>query len=313
MRYVSLFIINWIWIAVALFLALSIAYIFNRYSQRTYSVKSTLLIKEQQKSGGVANMEQIFAGNIYNPYPNIDDEVAILESYTLNYRVIEEMPELHIAYVPVSRHGIQGQRTYKTSPFIVKKLSDEQPAGVSMTLRFTGPDSYRVEVDKNHIEAWSKEHRANGGTANPEPATLNPEREFKLGDVYNSYGFNFVVEQRDSTKSVNSGNNRWLVWFESPATLANSYRSNLKVESVKEYASVCTLSINAYSPQQGADYLNKLMELYIDQGLELKSRAADNTIIFIETQLGLISDSLRLAENSMENFRLNNRFVDSYP
>ena len=31
---------------------------------------------------------------------------------------------------------------------------------------------------------------------NPEPS--NPEQEFKLGEVYNYYGFNFVVEQRDS-------------------------------------------------------------------------------------------------------------------
>ena len=44
--------------------------------------------------------------------------------------------------------------------------------------------------------------------------------------------------------------------------------------------------------------------------MEWKSRAADKTIEFIEAQLGLISDSLTLAENSMENFRLNNRFVD---
>ena len=305
MRYVSLFISNWIWIAVALFLALSIAYIFNRYSQRTYSVKSTLLIKEQQKSGGVANMEQIFAGNIYNPYPNLDDEMAILESYTLNYRVIEEMPELHIAYVPVSRHGIQGQRTYKTSPFVVKKLSDDQPAGKPMTIRLTGPDSYTVEVGEDKSGEVSVERRTES-----KKATKNEKHTLKLGEVFNYNGFNFVLEQRDSTKSINSGNNRWLVWFESPATLANSYRSNLKVEPVKEYASVCTLSMNAYSPQQGADYLNKLMELYIDQGLELKSRAADNTINFIEVQLGLISDSLKLAENSMENFRLNNRFVD---
>ena len=71
-----------------------------------------------------------------------------------------------------------------------------------------------------------------------------------------------------------------------------------------------TLSFNGYSPKQGADYLNALMKIYIEQGLEWKSRAADNTINFIEAQLGLISDSLRLAENSMENFRLNNRFVD---
>ncbi len=62
MRYVSLFISNWIWIVVALFLALSVAYIFNRYSQRVYNVKSTLLIKDEQSTGAVANMEQIFAG-----------------------------------------------------------------------------------------------------------------------------------------------------------------------------------------------------------------------------------------------------------
>ena len=94
MRYFSLFISNWIWIAVALFLALSIAYIFNRYSAKEYNAKSVLLVKENQNTGAVANMEQIFAGSIYNPYPNLDDEVAILKSYTLNYRVIEEMPEL---------------------------------------------------------------------------------------------------------------------------------------------------------------------------------------------------------------------------
>jgi capsular exopolysaccharide synthesis family protein len=294
MRYVSLFISNWIWIVVALFLALSVAYLFNKYSQRVYNVKSTLLIKDVQNTGAVANMEQIFAGNLYNPYPNLDDEVAILQSYTLNYRVIEEIPELHTAYVPISRHGIKWQRTYKKSPFVVRKLTGGQPSGKPLYFRFTGPDSYTVKtVDKDSTRRHD-----------------NAEREFKLEEVYDQNGFNFVLEKRDSTQSFHSGNSRWLVWFESPAAMANSYRYGLKVEPVKEYASVFTLSFDAYSPQQGADYLNKLMEIYIDQGLELKGRAADNTINFIEAQLGLISDSLTLAENRMESFRLNNRFVD---
>ena len=82
------------------------------------------------------------------------------------------------------------------------------------------------------------------------------------------------------------------------------------MEAVEDYASVFNLSFEGYSPQQGADYLNTLMRLYIIQGMEWKSRAADKTIEFIEAQLGLISDSLTIAENSMEDFRLNNRFVD---
>ena len=301
MRYVSLFISNWMWIAAALFLALSVAYIYNRYSQRVYSVGSTLLIKEEQNSGAIANMEQLFAGDMYNPYPNLDDEVAIIKSYTLNYRVIEDLPELHVAYVPVARNGIKGQRTYKTSPFVLRKLTDDQPSGVPLNIRLTGPDTYTVEVDDDHA---SKPAPATGGWKKHET-----DREFRVGEVYDYYGFNCILEKRDTTAGFAAGS-RWLTWFESPAVLANSYRNSLKVEPVNEYATVFNLSFDGYSPQQGVDYLNKLMRLYILQGMEWKSRAADKTIEFIEAQLGLISDSLRLAENTMENFRLNNRFVD---
>lgn len=305
MRYVSLFLSNWLWIAAALFIALGVAYIYNRYSQRAYNVKSTLLIKEQQTSGAIANMEQIFAGNVYNPYPNLDDEVAILQSYTLNYRVIEEMPETHVAYIPVGRNGIQGQRTYKSSPFVLKTLADKQPEGVHMTIRFTEGDRYTVEIDEDQLAEWKKNN-----STSVQAEEINAEKEYLPGEPFSQGGFSFVVERRDSTKAITGEKNRWLIWFESLPALTNAYRSSLKVEPVKEYASVFTLSFDGYSPQQGTDYLNTLMKLYILQGMEWKSRAADNTINFIEAQLGLISDSLRLAENTMESFRLNNRFVD---
>ncbi len=305
MRYVSLFISNWLWIAAALLLAMGIAYIFNRYSQRSYNVKSTLLIKEKQTTGAIANMEQIFAGNIYNPYPNLDDEVAILQSYTLNHRVIEDMPETHVAYIPVAKNGIQGQRTYKSSPFVLNKMSETQPEGVAMTLRFTEEGRYTVEIDEDQLEAWRK----NKPDAIPDEE-INQEREYLPGEPFEQGGFRFTVGPRDSTKAIIGETRRWLVWFESVPALANSYRSVLKVEPVKEYASVFTLSFDGYSPEQGTDYLNTLMKLYIIQGTEWKSRAADNTLRFIEAQLGLISDSLRLAESTMESFRLNNRFVD---
>ena len=173
MRYVSLFFSNWLWIAAALFIALGVAYIYNRYSQRAYNVKSTLLIKEQQTSGAIANMEQIFAGNVYNPYPNLDDEVAILQSYTLNYRVIEEMPETHVAYIPVGRNGIQGQRTYKSSPFVLRKLAGKQPEGVHMTIRFTEGDRYTVEIDEDQLAEWKKNN-----STSVQAEEINAEKEY---------------------------------------------------------------------------------------------------------------------------------------
>jgi len=302
MRYVSLFISNWLWIAAALFIALGTAYIFNRYSQRVYNVRSTLMIKEQQATGAIANMDQIFAGNVYNPYPNLDDEVAIIQSYTLNRRVIDDLPETQIAYIPVGRYGIQGQRTYGTSPFVLKKLDTRQPGGVQMTIRFAANETYTVDIDEDGL----KDGEPGRETRNKKDSG---NREYNPGETFSQQGFNFTVERRDSARAIPEGS-RWLVWFESPEQLTNSFRSSLKVDAVEDYASVFTLSYEGYSPQQGVDYLNTLMNLYMLQGTEWKSRAADKTIDFIEAQLGLISDSLRLAESTMENFRLNNRFVD---
>lgn len=63
-------------------------------------------------------------------------------------------------------------------------------------------------------------------------------------------------------------------------------------------------------PLQEAEYLNKLMEVYRQQGLDYKNETAENTIEFIDNQIKLISDSLRHAENRLEDFRLTNKLID---
>ena len=71
-----------------------------------------------------------------------------------------------------------------------------------------------------------------------------------------------------------------------------------------------TLSVSGAVPSQECDYLNKLMDVYIRWGLEFKGQTAKKTIEFIDEQLDLISDSLRLAENRLESFRLSNKLMD---
>lgn len=307
MRYLSLFASNWIWIAVALFLALSLAYAYNHYSPRVYNVRSSLLIDESKNAGSIANLERLMpSGDYYGSWRNLENEVIILQSYALNYRVMEEMPDFHTAYIPVSRHGIQGQRMYKTSPFELVKLKDKQPFNTQLSFRFKGPDSYTVEVNRDYINSLKKK----GYDPKVVKIPASQEKVYRLGEPYTYYGFDFTVVKRDSANTQIKEGSRYLAWFESPEALANQYRSSLTIKPAKEGASVFTLTYNGYSPEQGCDYLNKLMELYGTQELEWKNRSAENTITFIEQQLGLISDSLNKAENSMEKFRLNNRFVD---
>jgi capsular exopolysaccharide synthesis family protein len=70
------------------------------------------------------------------------------------------------------------------------------------------------------------------------------------------------------------------------------------------------LSLSGPSASEEADYLNKLMELYIKQGIEFKNRTADSTIKFIENQLKLISNTLKIAEGDLQEFRKSNKIVN---
>jgi uncharacterized protein involved in exopolysaccharide biosynthesis len=82
------------------------------------------------------------------------------------------------------------------------------------------------------------------------------------------------------------------------------------VEPIEQEASLVTLTITGSVPHQEADYLNKLMEVYIRYGLDNKNQTADSTIRFIDGQLEVILDSLDVAEENLENFRLKNSFID---
>ena len=86
-RYLSMFISNWYWFAITLFISYSIAYGVNRYSERIYSVSSSLLIKDDQGGLNSSIGNIIPGGDIFRSQQNLKNEIGILKSYMLNYKV----------------------------------------------------------------------------------------------------------------------------------------------------------------------------------------------------------------------------------
>ena len=138
------------------------------------------------------------------------------------------------------------------------------------------------------------------------------EEEHSFGERFEKFGFDFVINPRNPGVSPYSADrsNKYYFYIATPAALANSYRYKLSVAPIEEEATLVTLTVSGLVPEQEADYLNTLMDAYMDLGLSWKNEAAEQTIEFIEEQLGFIDDSLTKAESKMENFRFNNRFVD---
>jgi len=290
-RYFGLFLSNWYWFALALFLAGLLAYGINTYSEKVYTVKASLLIKDDRGTD-VTGLESVMpGGDIFRSQQNLQNEMGILKSFSVNYRVMQELPEFHVTIVMIGRRGIAEHRHYKSAPFIVVFDSvKNQRSGVPVNLRIRSDNTFSIEINGTNIS----------------------KKEFSFNERFNESGFDFTIIKRDSVnfKYDPALSNRYIFKFNRPETLANSYRSKLGIEPVNEEATLVTLSVSGPVTQQESDYLNKLMDVYIRQGLEYKNQTAEKTIIFIDKQLGLIADSLSIAEDKLENFRLANRLID---
>jgi len=240
----------------------------------------------------VTGLESVMpGGDIFRSQQNLQNEMGILKSYSVNYRVMQELPEFHVTIVMIGRRGIAEHRHYKSAPFIVVFDSvKNQRSGVPVNLRIRSDETFSIEINGTDLS----------------------KKEYSFRERFNEAGFDFTIIKRDSAnfKFDADLSNRYIFEFNQPEALANNYRGKLGIEPVNEEATLVTLSISGVVPHQESDYLNKLMTVYISQGLEYKNQTAENTIKFIDEQLGFIADSLARAENNLENFRLTNRLID---
>ncbi len=286
-RYISLFISNWYWFAIALLISLSIAYGINRWSEKAYTISATLLIKGDQN----INLSNIFPGSdAYRSQQNLKNEIGILKSFDLNRRVMRQLPDFYTIYTKVGKRGIAETRLYKDCPFVVVFDSlEKQTFGRRIDIRIIPDNKYILRINGNRDFV----------------------KELSFGERFREMGFDFIIKPRSEAFSYDPDNsNKYYFSFTSPEALANFYRGKLSVSPVDEDASLVQLTTSGFVPEQEADYLNMLMKVYLDFGLEYKNLTAAQTLNFIEEQLGTISDSLKRAERALENFRLVNRLID---
>jgi capsular exopolysaccharide synthesis family protein len=291
-RYLGLFLSNWYWFASALFIAGLLAYGINTYSEKVYTVSASLLIKSDQGGADMTGLDKVVpGGNIFSSQQNLQNEMGILKSFSLNNRVMHELPEFYVTVVEIGRRRIAQKRHYKSEPFVViYNTLVHQERGVPLNIRIKSEKEYSIDI--------------NG---------VKTEKEvYSFGERFTEAGFDFIISLRNSLdyRFNPDFNNKFTFWFNYPEALANAYRGKLQIAPLKEDASLVTLTTSGPVPLQEAEYLNKLMEVYGQQGLDYKNETAKKTIDFIDNQLELISDSLNQAETNLENFRLSNKLVD---
>ena len=132
---------HWYLFVIFVVVALIIGFVINRYSTKVYQTSGTILIKEGR--GGydaTAIMTSMNFGNIQN----IDNEIAVLKSYSLTDRVVKKMG-VEVTYVEKGR--IATTEMYKNAPFLVEiERSVPQAVGLTYEVSFLSDGSFKLHA-----------------------------------------------------------------------------------------------------------------------------------------------------------------------
>ena len=289
----------WHYFIFSIILFLLVAFVYNRYTKPTFSVSSTLLIRDENNAQ--LGAENILEGmELFSGKTNINNEIVVLKSFSLTNKAIEDL-KFGVSYF---QHGLlQSNEIYINKPFVVSIDSNH--------LQITG-NEFRIKIlDNNTFNLSSTIDDQNPYNVNKDQIDKNVEinfdlnQDFKFGSQIKSENFSFKVAKTSnfSLEKIIENNKEFTFKFHQRSKIVSKYIEEVAINPINKETSVLKLKTTSETPGKDISFLNKLTELYIKNGLADKNIMAVNTINFINEQLNIIKDSLNLIENKIETFK----------
>lgn len=285
-RILQKYLKNWYFFAIAITLAVLYAREQNKYIVPNYSMEATVLVED--KSGGSALQERgsISAAPGFLNTKLIDNQIALLKSYNQIRKIVSKL-DFMVSYY--SKGEYFDTEIYKDSPFVVEYDTTKwQSLYKKIYLRFTSPDQFML---------WSEEFGA-----------FKNAQKFRVGTLIEGKGYSFRVKWKNGIDPAEYLNKDYGFVMNDLTGLARQYLSKTSVRSERG-PSMIVVSSSGPNKEKVKDYLNALLEAFLQSNLEKKNKILTNTIKFIESQLAEFGAELKQIEDTMNLYRSEHQFM----
>lgn len=279
----------WPWIVGCVAVALIGAFFYLQTLTPLYTVSSSVLIKNESK-GSAAGTNLADLGFVTSSTQSFDNELEILRSRTLIKKVVTAL-DLYISY------SIPGQfrdtELYKQSPVKVWVTPEEaeRMGYAQVKMSFRNQQLHEVLVEHEGQE-WKK-------TVESLPAVFStPVGVFTFS----------AVDSTQQTIQPVPGIIQAIVV--SPNAAAASCRSRLAVVPGSKSTTIAQLTVTSSQVARGVDFLNKLVEVYNEEGNNDKNEVAAKTAEFIDERIRIINKELGTTESQLASFKQRAGVVD---
>jgi capsular exopolysaccharide synthesis family protein len=266
------------------------SYSFYKMTNPVYSVSSSVLIPSESKG---MDMKGLFQGEITQSNIQIFNQIEVIKSSMTIFRTLENL-KWRTSWS--KKNMLVWGGIYKQEPFEVMETPGYvNPANIRVYITPTSGSNYKIAVDGILIY--------NGVTS---------DVDFVADGVFgvpfqNSY-FHLTLNKKSGYPDKPSG--KYYFLFNNLKDMALDYQSRLDAKLKDERSNIALLTITGEEPERESDFLNELVNVYIDRKMTFQNEAQRQSLKFINSQLAGITDSLNTAGNKFTQFRSNNNIID---
>lgn len=273
---------NWPFFIISIFLCLSVAFIYLRYTTPQYKISARLLINDDEKGGSASASSAVLGdlSGLLGAKSTVDNEVEVLKTRRLMQQVVENL-NLNINYF--TRGNVKDVEVYDP-PFVVRIIKPITSINGNYSNIFLFNDN-KLSIQTEEIDTVIG---FNKPVFIPNVGHILIEKKLDVPIAKGNYSFIITSIDEKVTELM----------------------ASLDVAVTNKLVTIIDLSVNNSMPKRGEDILNQLIFNYVSGNMRDKNEVADSTIAFIKRRLLIISSELGNAEEGIQSFKQRNNLAD---
>jgi uncharacterized protein involved in exopolysaccharide biosynthesis len=274
-------------VAVVFGLSLFLAHKIILYTPNTYQTIARIKLDDQKYGFSNSTLYEDF--DVFSTENKIEAEAEILKSPLIIEQALDSVDIDMVAY----RVGkLKNTLLYKDNPIAIFKLEARD--------EFYDRDYYlEAFADDQFLLSFSWRDSTYSYRASFEDSVMLPFGKLCIGKNQD------LLEQGIDLKG------KYVFRFRSRQKTVEHVTSKLDVTAIDKEVAVLRVVFKEEHPELVADFANALCAAYMNDYVYTKTRAADQTMRFIDAKLDRIEEELRLAEIRLEQFKAVNGVVNT--
>ncbi|EPR67837.1 tyrosine-protein kinase [Cyclobacterium qasimii M12-11B] len=260
-----------------------------------FEVKGSVMIK----SNAAPEVRILDRSNIFSGGENLTNDILLFSSKNLTS---EALAKLHFDVSYFASTNIKEIELYKNSPIKVAVDWDyPQITNRKIRIKILSDSTFRLLPGENmFLDNFFMSYKY----VEEDRDIFN--KNLKFGEEVIGEDAKFKIFLQNNSRQYDT----YEFLLHTPSSLIDRYSNAIQVKPLINYGTVLEISTVTKIEEKGSDYINALMDAFLEYDLKEKNLISENALKFIEEQLYIVEDSLKSAEGSLQRFKVQNRMLD---